>query len=127
MGNHHDNGVTAIKLRLALPEGLVLSHVVGTADIDRRYVNGDKVRSADFGRWNNRRVKVPMPRMAATRRKRTLQSQLISFELFLASHPICVFCLYTYFLGLPLLQMRLTARHRNKRQHEGLFFVICKA
>lgn len=46
MGNHHDNGATAIKLRLALLEGLVLSHVVGAADIGRHYVNGGKVRIA---------------------------------------------------------------------------------
>ena len=40
MGNHHDNGVKATKLRLALLEDLLVLKVVATADIVRRYVNG---------------------------------------------------------------------------------------
>jgi hypothetical protein len=44
MANRHDNGVTAIKLLLVLPEDLLVLPVVGTADIGWRYVNSSKVR-----------------------------------------------------------------------------------
>ncbi len=48
MGNHHDNGVKAIKLRLTLHEGLLVLQAMETADIGRRNMNGSKVRKSDI-------------------------------------------------------------------------------